>query len=121
MMTSRDPWNVYRTRFLVRARQLTEPLLFTDSLGREHSGQPGDYLVEFSDGILRITTQALFEDIYVPFATPPATAPAITITIGDLSSTSALNGSATSIMSRPAVSVLTRTVTAGEDQLRASA
>ena len=75
MMTGKSPWNVYRTRFLVRARQLTEPLLFTDSLGREHSGRPGDYLVETSDGIRRITTQTLFEDIYVPLAAdqaPPA-------------------------------------------------
>jgi hypothetical protein len=59
---------VYRTRFLVRARQLTEPLVFTDTLGREQSGRPGDYLVESSDGIRRITTQAIFEDIYVPLA-----------------------------------------------------
>jgi hypothetical protein len=68
VMKVKTPWNVYRTRFLVRARQLTEPLFFTDSLGREHSGQPGDYLVETSDGIRRITTRALFEDIYVPLA-----------------------------------------------------
>jgi hypothetical protein len=61
-------WTVYRTRFLVCARQLTEPLVFTDSLGREQSGRPGDYLVESSDGIVRITTQAIFEDIYVPLA-----------------------------------------------------
>lgn len=67
-MNEKSPWNVYRTRFLVRARQLTEPLTFTDSLGREHAGEPGDYLVETSSGILRITTQALFEDIYVPLA-----------------------------------------------------
>lgn len=66
MMTANRPWNVYRTRFLVRACQLTQPLVFTDSLGREHSGRPGDYLVETSDGIRRITTQTLFEDIYVP-------------------------------------------------------
>jgi len=59
-------WTVYRTRFLVRARQLTEPLVFTDALGREQSGRPGDYLVESSGGIRRITTQTLFEDIYVP-------------------------------------------------------
>jgi hypothetical protein len=59
-------WIIYRTRFLVRARQLTEPLVFTDALGREQSGRPGDYLVESSDGIRRITTRALFEDIYVP-------------------------------------------------------
>jgi hypothetical protein len=59
-------WTVYRTRFLVRARQLTEPLVFTDILGREQSGRPGDYLVETSEGVKRITSQALFEDIYVP-------------------------------------------------------
>jgi hypothetical protein len=61
-----NQWTVYRTRFLVRAQQLSEPLVFTDALGREQSGQPGDYLVETSEGIKRITTQALFEDIYVP-------------------------------------------------------
>ncbi|HSZ61290.1 MAG TPA: hypothetical protein VK828_05815 [Terriglobales bacterium] len=65
-MNAESQWTVYRTRFLVRARQLTEPVAFTDALGREQSGQPGDYLVEFSDGIKRITNQALFEDIYVP-------------------------------------------------------
>jgi hypothetical protein len=67
-MNLESQWTVYRTRFVVRARQLTEPLVFTDALGREQSGQPGDYLVEFSGGIRRITTQALFEDIYVPLA-----------------------------------------------------
>jgi hypothetical protein len=65
---SLERWTVYRTRFLVRARQLTEPLVFTDILGREQSGRPGDYLVETSEGIKRITTRALFEDIYVPLA-----------------------------------------------------
>jgi hypothetical protein len=76
-MNLESRWTVYRTRFLVRARQLTEPLLFTDALGREQSGRPGDYLVESSDGIKRITSQALFEDIYVPLAATqlrPATA-----------------------------------------------
>ncbi|MGO9650412.1 MAG: hypothetical protein ACLPOO_20460 [Terriglobales bacterium] len=67
-MNPENQWTVYRTRFLVRARQLTEPLLFTDALGREQSGRPGDYLVESSDGIRRITTQAIFEDVYVPLA-----------------------------------------------------
>jgi hypothetical protein len=61
-------WNLYRTRFLVRARQLTEPLSFRDALGREHSGQPGDYLVESGQGMLRITAKAIFEDIYVPLS-----------------------------------------------------
>ena len=64
-------WTVYRTRFLVRARQLTEPLVFTDTLGREQAGVPGDYLVESSDGITRIHARAIFEDIYVPLATNP--------------------------------------------------
>ncbi len=59
-------WHTYRTRFLVRARQLTEPLLFVDSLGREHQGDIGDYLVESSDGSCRIAPQEIFEDIYVP-------------------------------------------------------
>jgi|ERR1700687_3488053 hypothetical protein len=68
-MNLESQWTVYCTRFLVRARQLTESLVFTDALGREQSGQPGDYLVETSAGIRRITTQALFEDIYVPLAT----------------------------------------------------
>ncbi len=67
-MNPESQWTVYRTRFLVRARQLTEPLVFTDALGREQSGRPGDYLVESADGIRRITTQAIFEDIYVPLS-----------------------------------------------------
>jgi hypothetical protein len=61
-----NQWTVYRTRFLVRARQLTEPLVFIDALGREQSGRPGDYLVETAGGIKRITSRAIFEDIYVP-------------------------------------------------------
>jgi hypothetical protein len=65
-MNVEAPWTVYRTRFLVHARQLTEPLVFTDALGREHSGRPGDYLMESSDGLRRITPRHLFEDIYVP-------------------------------------------------------
>ena len=74
-MNFEGQWTVYRTRFLVRARQLTEQLVFTDALGREQSGGPGDYLVESSDGVTRITTQALFEDIYVPL-TPALLLPA---------------------------------------------
>ena len=58
-------WNVYRTRFLIRARQLTAPLAFVDVLGREHRGIPGDYLVESSDGTRRIAPKDIFEDIYV--------------------------------------------------------
>jgi hypothetical protein len=74
-MNRESQWTIYHTRFLVRARQLTQPLAFTDALGREQSGQPGDYLVEFSDGMRRITNQALFEDIYVPLATGPLHSP----------------------------------------------
>jgi hypothetical protein len=66
VMNRESQWTVYRTRFLVRARQLTEPLVFTDALGREQSGLPGDYLAETQEGIRRVTTRALFEDIYVP-------------------------------------------------------
>lgn len=58
-------WNVYRTRFLIKARQLTEPLSFMDILGREHRGNVGDYLVESSDGTLRIAPREIFEDVYV--------------------------------------------------------
>jgi|SRR5882672_3498734 len=65
-MNVESPWSVYRTRFLVQARQLTAPLVFTDALGREHSGQAGDYLVEFREGVRRITPREAFEDIYVP-------------------------------------------------------
>ena len=65
-MNFEGEWTVYRTRFLVRARQLTAKLIFVDTWGREQSGAPGDYLVESSDGVTRITAQALFEDIYVP-------------------------------------------------------
>jgi hypothetical protein len=68
LMNLDSPWTVYRTRFLVRARQLTKPLVFTDPLGREQSGHSGDYLVESSDGITRIITQRLFKDIYVPMS-----------------------------------------------------
>jgi hypothetical protein len=65
-MISKSSWNMYCTRFLVRARQLTEPIAFTDPLGHEHVGRPGDYLVETSNGIRRIATKAFFEDTYVP-------------------------------------------------------
>ncbi len=58
-------WQVYRTRFLIKARQLTEPLVFIDPLGREHRGAKGDYLVESSDGSKRIAPREIFEDVYV--------------------------------------------------------
>ena len=65
-MKAADSWITYRTRFLVKAKQLTTNLTFTDGFGREHSGQKGDYLVEFSDGVRRIACRQIFEDIYVP-------------------------------------------------------
>lgn len=58
-------WNTYRTRFLIKAKQLTSPLTFVDSLGREHRGQPGDYLVESCDGSRSIAPRVIFEDVYV--------------------------------------------------------
>jgi hypothetical protein len=65
-MKVESTWTVYRTRFVVRARQLTEPLVFTDALGRDHSGQPGDYVVESSEGFRCIRPRVQFENIYVP-------------------------------------------------------
>ncbi len=70
-MNCEHEWTVYRTRFLVRACQLTQPMVFTDALGREHSGEPGDYLVESSEGCFRITARKIFEDVYVPLHAPP--------------------------------------------------
>jgi hypothetical protein len=80
-MKASNPWITYRTRFLVKAKQLTTSLTFADVLGRQHSGRKGDYLVESSDGVLRIAPRQIFEDIYVPLPsgatldqieTPPA-------------------------------------------------
>jgi hypothetical protein len=65
-MKATNRWITYRTRFLVKAKQLNSTLIFTDSLGRQHSGRKGDYLVESSDGVLRIAPRQIFEDIYVP-------------------------------------------------------
>ena len=62
-----EVWNTYRTRFLVKAQQLTEPMTFTDVLGREHHGNPGDYVVQSSHG-LRIAPRDVFEDVYVLFS-----------------------------------------------------
>jgi hypothetical protein len=65
-MKEANSWITYRTRFLVKAKQLTTSLAFTDVLGRQHSGHRGDYLVEFSGGVFRIVSQEFFEDVYVP-------------------------------------------------------
>jgi hypothetical protein len=63
-MKSRD-WKTYRTRFLIKAKQLSSSLSFVDALGREHSGRKGDYLVESADGVVSIAPRQIFEDIYV--------------------------------------------------------
>jgi hypothetical protein len=69
-------WTTYRTRFLIKAKQLDAPLTFVDAIGREHSGQKGDYLVQSSDGSQRIAPREIFEDIYVPMAQSDAPWPA---------------------------------------------
>jgi len=63
-----DEWKTYRTRFLVKAKQLSSSLSFVDSLGRQHSGRKGDYLVESSEGVISIAPRQIFEDIYVVMA-----------------------------------------------------
>ena len=60
-----NPWITYRTRFLVKARQLSTSLSFTDLLGRQQCGRKGDYLVESTEGLLSIAPRQIFEDIYV--------------------------------------------------------
>ena len=64
-------WKTYRTRFLVKAKQLNSSLTFTDHLGRQHCGRRGDYLVESCDGVLSITPRRIFEDIYVSMGLAP--------------------------------------------------
>jgi hypothetical protein len=71
-MSTESQWTVYRTRFLVRARQLTDSIVFTDALGREQRGRPGDYLVESAEGFFSIQPRAIFEDVYVPLDLPPS-------------------------------------------------
>lgn len=63
-------WNIYRTRFLIKAKQLQRPLVFVDVLGRQHRGRKGDYLMEWSDGLRRIVPRKYFEDVYVPMESP---------------------------------------------------
>jgi len=61
-------WKTYRTRFLVKAKQLSSSLTFVDHLGRQHCGRKGDYLVESFDGVLSIAPRQIFEDVYVPMS-----------------------------------------------------
>jgi hypothetical protein len=56
--------NLPHPRFVVRAKQLTEPFTFTDTNGHEHHGRTGDYVIESRDG-LRISRREIFEDVYV--------------------------------------------------------
>ena len=64
-----DDWKTYRTRFVVRARQLNEPFTFTDTNGHEHHGSPGDYVIESREG-LRISRREIFEDVYIAMELP---------------------------------------------------
>ena len=64
-------WKLYRTRFLVKATQLSEHVTLQDAAGQVHSGLPGDYLVECSDGSRRISPRHVFEDVYVEMSSPP--------------------------------------------------
>lgn len=66
-----EEWKTYRTRFLVKAKQLSSNLSFIDNLGRQHSGRKGDYLVESSEGVITITPRQIFEDIYVAMGMEP--------------------------------------------------
>ncbi len=70
-----NPWITYRTRFLVKATQLTTSLTFTDGLGRQHCGRKGDYLVESTEGMLSIAPRQIFQDIYVPLQSGETPAP----------------------------------------------
>ena len=78
-------WQTYRTRFLIKAKQLTQSVMFVDALGHEHSGCVGDYIVETSDGTRRVAPREIFEDVYVPMGPrqpgqrPPRPTPVITL------------------------------------------
>ncbi len=63
--TAENGWQIYRCKFLIRARKLTRALIFVDALGREHRGKKGDYLVESANGAQRIWPRQLFEDAHV--------------------------------------------------------
>jgi hypothetical protein len=63
---SSDKWQVYRSKFLIRAKRLDAPLAFVDALGQQQRGKKGDYLVESCSGLQRIWPRQLFEDAHVP-------------------------------------------------------
>lgn len=58
-------WKIYRTRYLVKAQRLTQVTVIRDQFGKFQSGDPGDYLVQCSDGTQRISPRHVFEDVYV--------------------------------------------------------
>jgi hypothetical protein len=62
-------WKIYRTKYLVKAKQLSRKYSVIDSTGRVLTAQPGDYLVENSDGSLRIARREVFEDVYAELET----------------------------------------------------
>jgi hypothetical protein len=64
-MQRTEGWKLYRTKYLVKAKQLSEGCTVLDSAGRVLAGEPGDYLVENSDGSRRIARRDIFEDVYV--------------------------------------------------------
>ena len=88
-MNTTGAWTIYRTRFLIKAKQLTEPLMFVDALGREHRGQPGDYLIESSDGRRSIQRREIFEDIYVAMGPADETWPSCLRRTGSLAPSAA--------------------------------
>ena len=65
MKKSAKNWNVYCSRFLIKAKQLTCPFTFVDVRGNEYRGAAGDYLVESVDGGVRILKKRFMEDIYM--------------------------------------------------------
>ena len=71
-MTLMQSWKTYRTEYLVKATQLSHEYSLIDSTGRVLTGQPGDYLVENSDGCLRIARREVFEDVYAELETENA-------------------------------------------------
>jgi hypothetical protein len=64
-MQRTESWKLYRTKYLVKAKKLSASCKILDSTGRVLVGESGDYLVESSDGSLRIARRDVFEDVYV--------------------------------------------------------
>lgn len=65
-----NDFQMYRTRFLVKAKRLTRRTKFVDALGHEQQGVRGDYLIEGGDGTRRIAQRKFFEDVYVIMELP---------------------------------------------------